>query len=442
MKKKRDKIKKVKIEPGALAKAAGDGKLSLVKLLMDSGANPNEKNRWHSETPLMKAAYNGKFRVVKYLLDNGADIKERDSRGNTALLHAAWTGHLKVVKELLRRGADINEKNGRNWNALMQASGEGHYPMVRYLLEKGSPTDEVDREKGATALTLAIHSGSQKLIGLLKSYGAEERRIRLRKKGAKYYPILECEICEYIPHKKELARSEYLENIRGLEKVHSLYTEPDSYTEDVELIMKCSLCGTYYDHYHSVDTEDAFVGGPSICQNIQRFNLLRLKQVLAETGEKKELSQLERRYPGLIESFVDTIKKNPEKLNDNFRSYFIESVTDYFILHDNWKRLKSVLLDHPDPEIAFDSLRDLTLIYGETYRGDGFPSFTYYRDFTREIKEKGITMLEIHNSEYKESLVRFKGSRDKNIRKRYRDVMESAKYYKVLRKPERKKLKN
>jgi hypothetical protein len=47
-------------------------------------------------------------------------------------------------------------------------------------------------------------------------------------------------------------------------------------------------------------------------------------------------------------------------------------------------------------------------------------------------------MLNRHNSEYKESLDRFKRSQDKNIKRRYKDVMESAKYYKVLKNRERK----
>ncbi len=269
--------------------------------------------------------------------------------------------------------------------------------------------------------------------------GSYQEHLKRERQGVKYLSILQCEICENIPHKKDLARSEYPEIFRGLEKIYTRYTEPDRYTEDSDMIMKCTLCGTCYHHYHSVDTEDAFVDRPSVIQNIQRFNLVRLKHVLGRIGKKRELNQLEKRYPELIEQFISIIKESPEKLNNNFRPYLIESVIDYYILENNWKDLLSLLLAHPDPEIAFGAFHDLALIYGEIFRGDGLPVFTSYRDFTSEIKERGIMMLNRHNSEYKKSLERFKGSGDKDIKRRYKDLMKSARYYRVIKGSSKKK---
>ncbi|KAH8598510.1 ankyrin repeat-containing domain protein, partial [Bisporella sp. PMI_857] len=56
----------------ALNSASGNGRVDVVKLLLDNGADaaiPN-KDGW---TPLNSASKNGHIDVVKLLLDNGAD---------------------------------------------------------------------------------------------------------------------------------------------------------------------------------------------------------------------------------------------------------------------------------------------------------------------------------------------------------------------------------
>lgn len=58
--------------------------------------------------PLFLAAGEGKLDVVRYLLDEGADVNARENWGSTPLIEAAYSGHADVIKELLLRGADIN----------------------------------------------------------------------------------------------------------------------------------------------------------------------------------------------------------------------------------------------------------------------------------------------------------------------------------------------
>ncbi len=285
------------LSAGALIEAARKGELKMVKFLIEAGISVDDKEHWGSETPLMKASYYGKLDVVKYLLEAGADIKARDYRGNTALLHAAWSGHLKVIKELIKQGANVNEKNDLNWNALMQACLENHYSTVKFLLEKGSPTDEIDKEKGATALSLAKHCQSKKIIDLLLSYGAKERAVKMKQDEEQYFSIFDCDICYYLPHKKDLSRTESPEDFEGLEIIHSEITNPDRYTDQTDMIKKCTNCGTYYHHDHSYDDEDSFIGGPSISQDFQRYNLIRLKSVLQNIKKKSELKEFKKDIP-------------------------------------------------------------------------------------------------------------------------------------------------
>lgn len=68
-----------------LASAVED--LEMVKLLIASGAEVNQKN-FRGATALMIAAGAGTPSVVRYLLEKGADLNARDRDGNNALAYA------------------------------------------------------------------------------------------------------------------------------------------------------------------------------------------------------------------------------------------------------------------------------------------------------------------------------------------------------------------
>ena len=57
------------------------------------------------------AAYNGKPSVVELLLDKGAQINDRTNDGETALFYACRKGNNRVTRMLLRRGTDRTIKN-------------------------------------------------------------------------------------------------------------------------------------------------------------------------------------------------------------------------------------------------------------------------------------------------------------------------------------------
>ena len=61
--------------------------LEMVRLLIASGAEVNQKN-FRGATALMVAAGAGTPSVVRYLLEKGADVKARDREGNTVLAYA------------------------------------------------------------------------------------------------------------------------------------------------------------------------------------------------------------------------------------------------------------------------------------------------------------------------------------------------------------------
>ena len=90
----------------SFARATMDGNLRRMRLLHFAGADINV--RGNCCLPLYLAAGEGRLDVVRYLLDEGADVNAREKFGHTPLAEAVYYGHVPVIKELLFRGADLN----------------------------------------------------------------------------------------------------------------------------------------------------------------------------------------------------------------------------------------------------------------------------------------------------------------------------------------------
>jgi len=81
------------------------------------------------------AAQGGHKAALQLLLDMGADINERNSDGNTALLEAVYYNHLPCVKILIERGADATIPNNQNRTVLHRAAFANHDRIMEFLLE-------------------------------------------------------------------------------------------------------------------------------------------------------------------------------------------------------------------------------------------------------------------------------------------------------------------
>ncbi len=117
------------------AQAAVDGNLHRLQLLHFAGANVNA--RGNCCMPLYLAAGEGRLEVVRYLLDQGADVNAREQFGDTALTEAVFYGQLAAVKELLLRGADVNAI-GDGGTALDIAINRNQTTMVDLLRHRGA----------------------------------------------------------------------------------------------------------------------------------------------------------------------------------------------------------------------------------------------------------------------------------------------------------------
>jgi len=70
-----------------LSWAAQEGRLSIVELLIQGGADLDEIDG-RGYTPLHRALENGHEAVARFLIDKGADVKARGKYGSTALVHS------------------------------------------------------------------------------------------------------------------------------------------------------------------------------------------------------------------------------------------------------------------------------------------------------------------------------------------------------------------
>ena len=81
----------------AIQLAAESGSVTLVRALLDAGADPNSKDYRVGWTPLHGAALNGHLEVVRLLLSAGADPAFRDyARGQSAAEVAFSFDHEKI----------------------------------------------------------------------------------------------------------------------------------------------------------------------------------------------------------------------------------------------------------------------------------------------------------------------------------------------------------
>lgn len=187
----------------ALMRAAGWGRLDVIQLLLDRGADTNrvDANGYSAVTYAIEAArggrgealamllaaggrhqtlpdavWSGDVELARSLLDAGADVDfgKGWTYHGTMLQVACGLGDLAMVELFLARGADVNEENDIFDRPLTDAAQRGHIEIVRRLLDHGADIDVVD-QYGMSALSYASERGDRPLYDLLIARGAKVR---------------------------------------------------------------------------------------------------------------------------------------------------------------------------------------------------------------------------------------------------------------------------
>lgn len=151
--------------------------LRLVKTLLARGADPSARMKRNPEsgslvspvgaTPLLLAAASSDAALVRLLLESGANPGIATEKNTTALMLAAGvgrsedrlplddTGALEVVRILVEHGAQVGMANQDDTQtALHGAARIGANAIIQYLVERGAKLDVMD-SMGQTPLSLA-----------------------------------------------------------------------------------------------------------------------------------------------------------------------------------------------------------------------------------------------------------------------------------------------
>ncbi|KAL8673773.1 MAG: hypothetical protein Q9168_001834 [Polycauliona sp. 1 TL-2023] len=155
-----------------LIAAASQGHESIVKLLLDHGAEVDAEGSSVFSTALSASSFFGYHSIAELLLDRGAKPDRRRDNDDTALELACEGGHEIIVELLINRGSDVNlRRSGGYGFPLSAASERGYYNIVYLLLQKGA---NVNNQGGhyMNALQAAASSGSDAIVQLLLDSGA------------------------------------------------------------------------------------------------------------------------------------------------------------------------------------------------------------------------------------------------------------------------------
>ncbi len=107
--------------------------------------------------------------LLKILLEKGANVNQKDREGNTALLLCVdnFGGHLELVKALCEAGADLNAIDADGNNVLYYAMKAESQFVAKYLLKKGADYKHTNNE-GVTPAQVAAEKGFDTLFTWMK----------------------------------------------------------------------------------------------------------------------------------------------------------------------------------------------------------------------------------------------------------------------------------
>lgn len=191
-----------------------EGAMRLIEALIAKGANVNARTKevpptrrfvmplgdlswvdFTGQTAFLRAALSGDITVMKLLLQHGADPNIPTNSNTTALMAAAGVNwvvaqtyteskdtQLEAVKLCMELGGDVNAANSMGLTPVMGAANRGADDILAYLASKGAKLDVKDKEgrtpyNWAEGVFLATNAPEQKpsTMALIKKLSQENR---------------------------------------------------------------------------------------------------------------------------------------------------------------------------------------------------------------------------------------------------------------------------
>lgn len=160
----------------ALQRAAWNGNLEMVEILVDAGADVNAK--FADRTIMHEVASRGNLETAKYLLSKGAPFDEKNASGKTPFFSATYNAEEETALWLLELGADPNviPKNSKLSTPLFYAAAKWQPKLVKALINKGVNVN-VTEDLESTPLHLVAGMGNVEIALLLINAGADVNAI-------------------------------------------------------------------------------------------------------------------------------------------------------------------------------------------------------------------------------------------------------------------------
>ena len=147
--------------------------IELIRALIALGADLEWVDDIRKMTLLGAAVANAHFNVIQMLLEAGADPNQKvPHRGDTALIIACdkFNPSIRIIELLIEYGVKLNDQDFDGNTALHLLSQENKFDAVELLLSHRS-NPNIQNDKGNTPLHI---SGSNKMAHLLIKHGADE----------------------------------------------------------------------------------------------------------------------------------------------------------------------------------------------------------------------------------------------------------------------------
>jgi ankyrin repeat protein len=169
-----------------LANAAAVGRMDIVQLLLDHGADPNlpEEQYAPKGKALYSAVYNGHYEIAKLLLERGAFPNPPvESSGDALWVSREWRPNKGMEELLLSYGAEpAHEHTEEDWSTqahnwlritpLHQAARKGDVREAKKLLAAGADLTARDEHLQSTPLAWAAKFGQVEMVKFLLKRGA------------------------------------------------------------------------------------------------------------------------------------------------------------------------------------------------------------------------------------------------------------------------------
>ena len=172
-----------------LSNAAAVGRMDIVELLLDHGADPNlaEEQYAPKGKALYSAVYHGHYDIAKLLLERGAFPNPPvESSGDALWIAQEWRPDRRMAELLLSYGATSTMSHAgedlpaapANWlhiSPLHDAARRGDVEAAEKLLAAGADVHARDEHLGSTPLAWAARYGQREFVTFLLGRGAPKR---------------------------------------------------------------------------------------------------------------------------------------------------------------------------------------------------------------------------------------------------------------------------